>query len=31
MVGDLENTIAEINRLNQECTANYATITKDLT
>ena len=30
MLGDLENTISEINRLNQECIANYATITKDI-
>jgi hypothetical protein len=30
ILGDLDNTIEEINRLNQDCVANYATITKDI-
>ena len=30
MLADLDHTISEINRLNQECLTNYATITKDL-
>jgi phage gp45-like len=30
ILADLDNTIEEINRLNQDCVANYATITKDI-
>ncbi len=29
-MADLENTIAEVHRLNQDCMANYATITKNI-
>ena len=30
MLGDLDNTIDEITRLNQDCMANYGTITKSI-